>query len=203
MLVRSPSDINESYQLIAYSFVPITPFRYKDWEKLDIAGDNRPNVRKSGFVSAGTVLRPTDYHEILSRGTIKDDLDKLFRQSTKQVVLVCHAPPAETNLDMTYTREHVGSRAVRDAIELYKPIVSLHGHIHESYELTSRFSEIVGESTLAFNPGHHFNRPKLNALTIELPSRKATRITVPRENAGKTFLRSVALIVYLSSDHCR
>ncbi len=47
-------------------------------------------------------------------------------------VFVPHAPPAKTKLDRTSLGLHVGSTAVREAIELYQPELVLCGHIHEA-----------------------------------------------------------------------
>ncbi len=47
-------------------------------------------------------------------------------------VFVPHAPPAKTKLDRTFLGLHVGSTAVRQAIERYKPELVLCGHIHEA-----------------------------------------------------------------------
>jgi Icc-related predicted phosphoesterase len=45
----------------------------------------------------------------------------------------------------------VGSRAVRDAIKRYQPVVGLHGHIHES-----RGAQKIGR-TLCVNPGSDYS----------------------------------------------
>ena len=49
-------------------------------------------------------------------------------------IFVCHAPPHDTALDRLPQVPHpIGSRAVRRFIEQRQPLVSLHGHVHESY----------------------------------------------------------------------
>ena len=77
-------------------------------------------------------------------------------------MLGLHAPPYDTQLDVapkidweTLTVQgqdsaHVGSSAVREVIEEVQPILSLHGHIHES-----RAAVRVGR-TLAVNPGSSY-----------------------------------------------
>ena len=47
-------------------------------------------------------------------------------------VLVVHAPPYNTRLDMARSGLHVGSKAIRRYIEERKPVLCLCGHIHES-----------------------------------------------------------------------
>jgi Icc-related predicted phosphoesterase len=55
-----------------------------------------------------------------------------------------------------------GSRAVREAIERYQPLVGLHGHIHES---AGRF-RIGGTQT--FNPGSEYVQGTLNGWIVAL-----------------------------------
>lgn len=60
----------------------------------------------------------------------------------------------------------VGSTAVRDAINRYQPLLSLHGHIPESKGATK-----LGR-TLAINPGSGYEEGILMAAIIELDARK-------------------------------
>jgi len=50
----------------------------------------------------------------------------------KPLVLICHAPPLNTDLDRIRTGLHAGSRAVRDFIEKHQPEYFFCGHIHEA-----------------------------------------------------------------------
>ena len=79
-------------------------------------------------------------------------------------MLGLHAPPYDTQLDVapkidwdTLTVQgqdtaHVGSTAVREIIDQFQPLLSLHGHIHES-----RAAVRIGR-TLAINPGSSLRR---------------------------------------------
>lgn len=48
-------------------------------------------------------------------------------------VFVSHAPPERCRLDRTARGEHVGSRAVREAMERLRPRLFVCGHIHEAW----------------------------------------------------------------------
>lgn len=50
----------------------------------------------------------------------------------KPSVLICHAPPLDTDLDRIRTGLHAGSRAVREFIEQHQPAYFFCGHIHEA-----------------------------------------------------------------------
>ena len=56
----------------------------------------------------------------------------------------------------------VGSRAVRDAIKKYRPVVGLHGHIHES-----RGAQKIG-GTVCLNPGSDYTADLLRGALVDL-----------------------------------
>jgi Icc-related predicted phosphoesterase len=47
-------------------------------------------------------------------------------------IFISHAPPFNTRLDKLYNGKHVGSIAIRSAIEQYQPDLCISGHIHEA-----------------------------------------------------------------------
>ncbi len=48
------------------------------------------------------------------------------------LVLVCHAPPLDTDLDGVNPGQHFGSRAVREFVDAEQPDYFFCGHIHET-----------------------------------------------------------------------
>ena len=62
-------------------------------------------------------------------------------------VLVSHEPPSDTDVDLAYTGQHVGSAAVRRFIEERQPMACFSGHIHEGLGL-----DMIGR-TMVVNPG--------------------------------------------------
>jgi Icc-related predicted phosphoesterase len=91
-----------------------------------------------------------------------------------------HAPPFGTGLDEAPALDEnlrpmhggavmkpVGSVAVRDAINRHQPLLSVHGHIHES-----RGVKKMGR-TLAINPGSVYGDGVLQGAVIELDPKKA------------------------------
>jgi len=59
-----------------------------------------------------------------------------------------------------------GSTAVRKVIEKYQPLVSLHGHIHES-----RASDKLGK-TICLNPGSEYSEGILRGVIVNLEDHK-------------------------------
>ena len=69
--------------------------------------------------------------------TIERELNELPEpQDPKKAVYVIHAPPNEIRLSITRTMVDVGSQAVHNFLLKNSPLISLHGHIHESPEVT-------------------------------------------------------------------
>lgn len=63
----------------------------------------------------------------------------------------------------------VGSKAVRQAIDKYQPLLSLHGHIHESK------GAIKLGKTLSINPGSAYEEGMLMAALINLDAKKGVK----------------------------
>jgi hypothetical protein len=66
----------------------------------------------------------------------------------------------------------VGSTAVRDAILEYQPLLSLHGHIHESKGVQQ-----LGR-TMAINPGSVYGDWSLQGVVVDLADRQVSRYTL-------------------------
>lgn len=95
-----------------------------------------------------------------------------------KVIFNFHCPPYQTSLDLAYkinivTKQkeaslgkqptmHVGSKVIRDAIEYWQPLVSLHGHVHEVSA-----SEILG-TTICYNPGTDYKNGKLQGVFLQI-----------------------------------
>jgi Icc-related predicted phosphoesterase len=94
-----------------------------------------------------------------------------------EAIFNLHAPPYGTMLDLAPELDanrkpvtvagqvnfvHVGSKAVRDAIEKYQPMIGLHGHIHESSG-----HDKIGETTVV-NPGSEYGEGILRGYVVEI-----------------------------------
>ncbi|MBI2689138.1 MAG: metallophosphoesterase [Acidobacteria bacterium] len=51
--------------------------------------------------------------------------------SLQPLVLICHCPPKDTDLDGLKAGAHYGSTAVREFIQAYEPVRFFCGHVHE------------------------------------------------------------------------
>ena len=107
-------------------------------------------VGSLGFIGVGgSSPSPFNTPFEISEDEIRKILTEAYNnlKSETRPVLVSHSPPFNTNVDITFSGVHAGSRAVREFIEAEKPILVLCGHIHEA-----RGIEVLGE-VLIVNPG--------------------------------------------------
>jgi len=142
----------DGVRVAGLSWVPITPFGIKDWERWDDGADESP-VRLDGFVSRGGSLTPHRFDPARRSPTIADALESLAaRTLPKETVFVLHSPPHGTRCDMIGAQAHVGSRAIRSFADRHQPPLVLSGHIHESPRVSSSYRDMIG-CTVAVNPG--------------------------------------------------
>ncbi|HEX3331673.1 MAG TPA: hypothetical protein VHS27_17245 [Gaiellales bacterium] len=126
---------------------------------------------------------PWNTQRELSEEELGARLDALFAQVSepRRAVLNAHVPPYMSGLDEAPVLDEglrvqsaagqvkmgaVGSTAVRDAIERHRPMLSLHGHVHESAGFRR-----IGE-TLAVNPGSDYGTGALNGALLVLAGDK-------------------------------
>lgn len=143
------------YVVYGYANVPPTPFLLKDWERYDVSHHVDP-----GCVSPEEGVLTTDVDPLeLRYRTIAADLEELTGgDDLHRAIVLFHTPPYRTSLDRAALDGkffdyvpldvHVGSIAVRRFIEARQPLVTLHGHVHESVRLTGRFVERIGRTVL-------------------------------------------------------
>ena len=148
---------NNNLNIAGYSFVNPTPFRLKDWEKPDFENDRGPAQLFDEEIRSAEK----------ENGTIKDDFEKLKKMSSpKKTIYMIHAPPFNTKLDIITTGAHVGSKSIREFIEKEQPFLTLHGHIHESPQMSGSWKDRIG-STVCINVGSSYPEDKLNCVVID------------------------------------
>lgn len=165
------SEIN-NFKIFGYSYVPPTPFLLKDWEKYDVSRYVDP-----GCVSPEEGFRSVKVEEPeIKFSTIKNDLEILTKdEDLSNSIFLFHSPPYKTNLDRIANDgkfyEHVpldlyaGSIAIRKFIEERQPLLTLHGHIHESTRLTGSWKDKIGD-TICFNAS--YDGPELSLIKFDL-----------------------------------
>ena len=162
---RRPWECN-NHRFLGYSSTPPTPYWVKDFERLDRCDDPIPETGGAVWDRAAQRARKAEPRDhFTGRSSLAVELQDL-PELDKPWVFVCHAPPFDTKLDRLPHVEHpIGSRAVREVIEQRGPELALHGHVHESPEVTGSHLDQVGK-TLCANPGQSHDR--LHAVLFDL-----------------------------------
>lgn len=160
-------EFTAGYEIIGYAHVPPTPFIIKDGERRDLRDDAIHSQRCTACRSQGVKIVSVDPLQHFSGvKSIEEELRLLpsprdFRRS----IYVMHAPPFETNLDRLFDGRWIGSRAIRAFIERCQPYLTLHGHIHESSEISGAYLDRIGQ-TICVNPGQ--STEELYAVVFDL-----------------------------------
>ncbi len=161
-----------NYSVYGYAYVPPTPFNLKDWERYDVSAYLDPLciAPEEGWLSVPVPK------EVLKRETILYDLQQIVRdEDLGRAVFLFHTPPYNTGLDRAALDGkkvdhvdldiHIGSIAVRRFIESKQPLLTLHGHVHESARITGIWKEKIGK-TIAISAAH--DGPELALVRFDL-----------------------------------
>jgi Icc-related predicted phosphoesterase len=155
-------NIGKNITLAGYPFVIPSPLHRKDYEMRDLESDELHPVSDSyisDIYGLKTYIRDDYFNE---KQSMETDLDKINPDCN---ILISHSPPFGGNLDMCHTNNHIGSKAVRNKIAQLQPCLSLHGHVHESPEITGKWFDMIG-NTVCINAG--MNTIELHAVAGEL-----------------------------------
>ena len=127
---------------------------------------------------AHTSPTPWDTPREWSEEELAKNIDKLAGtvKNMERAIFNFHDPPYGTMLDYAPKlremrqsageTEHVGSKAVSEAIKKYQPFLGLHGHIHES-----RAAQKIGR-TFCVNPGSEYGEGVLRGVLLTLADTK-------------------------------
>jgi Icc-related predicted phosphoesterase len=165
----------EGRTVYGYANVPPTPFRLKDWERYDV----------SRFVDPGCMAPEEGWHSTtvnkreIQMGTIQKDLEALTgEEELGKSVFLFHSPPYQTLLDRADldgrmvdhvpVDVHVGSIAIRRFIEKRQPLLTLHGHVHESARITGSWRDKIGVTHM-FSAAHDGSQLALVRFDLDFP----------------------------------
>jgi len=149
-----------NFFVYGYSYVPPSPFLMKDWEKYDV----------SRYVDPGCVPPEEGSHSFSVKkddilySTIQKDLEILTGNDVlTKAIMLFHSPPYKTNLDRAALDGktvdyapldvHVGSIAIQRFILKRQPLISLHGHVHESASITGYWKDKL-KNTCSYSAAH-------------------------------------------------
>ena len=140
----------------ANQYLADNPEGFQNASPEDLAAHRRGELTYSA-------LETPEQREI-RHATIQDDLERLVGEDDlERAMLLFHSPPYQTNLDRAALDGkkvdhvpldvHVGSIAIQRFISDRQPLVTLHGHVHESTRLTGSWRDRIGRTHL-FSAAH-------------------------------------------------
>ncbi|MCB4792780.1 MAG: metallophosphoesterase [Elusimicrobia bacterium] len=168
------------YEFIGFNLVPNFPFALKDRCRKD---DKKFRIGyQPGYAFFSTengFEKISDWKShIKTLPTIEEELENLVKpQDMSKTIYIMHAPPANLWLDVTLTGMKVGSKAIYRFIKKYQPKLTLHGHIHESPDMTGVWKAKLGK-TLCIQPGQYGHMEDLVYVSIDLDKFQCERIRI-------------------------
>lgn len=168
-----------SYEFLGFPLVTDYPFRLKDRARMDSAEFVLPAQFGRALLS-----RPGGWEEIpdweshaRSLPTIGQELAALpAPEDPDRAVYVIHGPPAGLGLDVVRGGQPVGSASTARFIETVQPLLTLHGHIHESPEESGVWQGRLGK-TVCLQPGQ--SAAGLTVVAGSLEEMRFTRRILP------------------------
>ena len=165
----------DDFDLIGLNWVVDYPFRLKDRCRMDTE-----SYRFGPQLGSALLSRPDGFEDVpdwptqaRSWPTIEEELDRLpSPRKPETAIYVIHMPPANLGLDVCGRGDAVGSETVYRFIERRQPLLTLHGHIHESPDVSGIWRARLGRAW-CIQPGQM--RP-LSCVLMELPEMVMGRI---------------------------
>ncbi|HEY9159787.1 MAG TPA: metallophosphoesterase [Desulfomonilia bacterium] len=153
------------YDFTGYGCVIDSHFWVKDMVRRDTPSDTGFPGRFSCVSTPEGMKLYKDNSYLDLNPSIEEELSSIKIIAPAKTVCVFHSPPYDTRIDTLHNGKPIGSRAIKDYIDRYQPLISLHGHIHEAPYMTGIYRTAIGK-TIAINPGHF--KDDLHAVIIDM-----------------------------------
>jgi len=149
--------------------------KYCEGEVVDVLGYE---MAASGYANETPWHLPRDLPEERLEAALEEVVSKV--QNPRRSIFTIHVPPYDTGLDLAILLKDdlkyqhygqpiegpIGSHAVFNILDRYQPLISLHGHVHES-----RCFYRLGKTT-CFNPGSEYTEGTLRGVIVNLKGDK-------------------------------
>ena len=174
----------KDYEFIGFNFVTDLPFGLKDRARMDTPDFEFPKQIGKPLISTKEGLKEIEnwFSYAQSLPTIEEELEKLTKpDDMKKAVYVMHMPPAKVSLDVCSDTRRVGSFAIYNFIKKNQPLLTLHGHIHESPQMSNKWVNKIG-NTICIQPGQsNYYQKFLNYAIIDLKKMEYKHYSIEKE----------------------
>jgi Icc-related predicted phosphoesterase len=184
-IAQTRFQIDESrYEFIGMNWVTDLPFGLKDRARKDTKNFELPRQIGKQYLSTPIGFKKVeDWPSYVdSLPTIEDELRNLIKPfDMNNTVYIFHNPPANIDLDVTHDGRKVGSQAEYAFLKSNQPKLSLHGHIHESPDVSGKWYSHLGKS-ICIQPGQsHQHEPFLNCVLVDLETMNFERKKIKKD----------------------
>ncbi|KAG4090544.1 hypothetical protein H8356DRAFT_1713135 [Neocallimastix lanati (nom. inval.)] len=96
--------------------------------------------------------------------------NRVTSEILSKTICLMHGPPYGTPLDIIKSGDHVGSIAIRNFLNKNKPLLSIHGHIHESVLKSKQFlmnNSTENRNSISVSIGNIFKSNYLSIVVID------------------------------------
>ncbi len=166
----------DGVEFIGMNWVVDYPFRLKDRCRMDHEGYQFQAQFGTGLLSGRDGLLEIEdwFSYARTLPTIEDELLELVRPSDmRRAVYVMHMPPVGLGLDECGQGPKVGSESVYAFIEREQPMITLHGHIHESPDVSKLWCSSIGD-TVCVQPGQSEKGGPLSLVIVDVDGESRT-----------------------------
>ncbi|TFF92850.1 MAG: phosphoesterase [Promethearchaeota archaeon] len=174
----------QDYEFIGFNFVTDLPFGLKDRARMDIPDFEFQKQIGKPLISTKDGLKEINnwFSYARSLPTIEEELEKLSKPDfMKKTVYVMHMPPAKVSLDVCSDARCVGSFAIYNFIKKNQPLLTLHGHIHESPQISNKWMNNIGK-TICIQPGQsNYYQKFLNYVIIDLKKMEYEHYSIEKQ----------------------
>jgi Icc-related predicted phosphoesterase len=183
-IAQKKFDFN-NYEFIGMNLVNDFPFALKDRARKDSENFTFPKQFGKPVLSTSNGFKKIDNWFTFASEipTIEEELNQLIKPNNKEnAIYIIHTPPSNLGLDVCHDGREVGSKAVYEFLKKNQPLLSFHGHIHESPDISGRWYSKLGR-TICIQPGQgHHSQDHLIFVIIDLETIKIERFHAFKHN---------------------
>ncbi|MFW9824029.1 MAG: metallophosphoesterase [Candidatus Thorarchaeota archaeon] len=185
-IAQTHYQIAGQYEFIGMNYVTDLPFGLKDRARRDTVNFEHPKQIGKQYLSIPNGFERLEDWFLYAKTipTIEDELKNLVKPSDmSNTIYIFHNPPANLDLDVVFDGRRVGSIAEYEFFKENQPKLSLHGHIHESPNVSGKWCSQLG-NTICIQPGQtQQHEESLIYVVIDLDSIKFERKTVLKSSS--------------------
>ncbi|MEZ4529250.1 MAG: metallophosphoesterase [Desulfobacterales bacterium] len=166
----------QDFEFVGMNWVTDYPFRLKDRCRMDAKDWQFGRQFGTALLSTPEGWKEIDNWQLYANTlpSIAEEMEALAEpEAMDRSVYILHMPPNQLGLDVCMNGQEVGSKAIHDFIAARQPRLTLHGHIHESPDISGAWKAELG-NTACVQPGQ-LEEDELTFVIAELDAMEIQR----------------------------